>query len=106
VRPRRLRGTQHGIGVGGDAHARDVLRDGVVEELDRLRHEPEVLSKQLPIPLVQRGAVQPHSAFGRRPDADESAHQRGLAAPARPDDAECFAGLEAKDGVIGLPACG
>ena len=66
-----------------------------------------MLAERVRIPLVERGAVEPHRAARRRPDADQAAHQRGLAGAARTDDAERLAGLEARSctlATIGLRA--
>jgi hypothetical protein len=75
VRAGRARSAQHRIGVGIDAHSRDVFRDRPVEQLDRLRDETEVLPENLRVPLVERGAIEAHAAFSGSPDTNESAHQ-------------------------------
>ena len=55
-----------------------------------------MLAEQVRIPLVERGAVEPHATVRRPPDAHEGAHQRGLAGAARTDDAQRLAGRERK----------
>ena len=92
MRAGRSRRAQHRLGVRSDAHPGDVFGDGAVEQLDRLRDESDVPAEHLRVPLVERGAVEPHAALRRPPDADERAHQRGLAGAARTDDAQRLAG--------------
>ncbi len=87
---------QHRVGVGREAHARNVLGHAPVEQVDGLRDEADVTAEQLRVPLLELGAVEPHAALRRQPQADEGAHQGGLAGAARADDAERFAGCEAE----------
>src|SRR5262249_10316342 len=47
-------------------------------------------------PVVGRGAVDPHAAFGWPPDPHQGPPQRGLARPARADDAHRLAHFEAE----------
>jgi hypothetical protein len=87
---------EHRIGIRLDAHSGDVLGDGSVEQLDRLRDEADMLAELVRIPLVERGAVEPHATFGRPPDAHKGAYQRGLAGAAWTDDPQRLALIESE----------
>ena len=53
-----------------------------------------IAAQRLVGPLGELRVVEPDAAAQRRPDARQRAHQRGLAATARADDAERLARLE------------
>ena len=86
--------------VGLGIEAADVLRDGAGEQLDVLRQVADMAAEHVGRPLVERGAVEPHLAADRLPDADQRADQRRLAGAARADDAEAVAGLEREGDVL------
>ena len=94
VRAGGLGRAQHGIGVRLYAHPGDVLGNGAVEQLDCLRDEADMLAELVRVPMVERGAVEPHATMRRPPDAHERAYQRGLAGAARTDDAQRLTRLE------------
>ena len=71
----------------------DILCDAAREQLNRLRQIAHVSAEHLAIPLVDRGAVEPHRAAHWFPDADYAPHQRGFARRTRADDADRLAGL-------------
>ena len=86
MRPARPGRPPARVGIGREAHARDVLGDGAIEEFDRLAHVADVPAERLLVPLSSVGAVEPDLAARQRPYADQAAHQRGLAGAARSDD--------------------
>ena len=84
-------GRQHRIGIGREAHARDVFRNGAVEEFDVLGDIADVAAERVLVPLLERGAVEPDLAARGSPDPGQRAHQRRLAGGARSDDGERLA---------------
>jgi hypothetical protein len=76
--------------------AADVLRDGAAEQFDVLRQIADMAAEHVGRPLVERGAVEPHLAAHRLPDADQRADQRRFAGAARADHAEPLPASSAK----------
>ena len=58
MRACRLRGPHQGGGVRFNVHPRDVLGNGAIEQLDRLRYVANVWAAKLGVPLVEGRPVE------------------------------------------------
>ncbi len=75
------------------AEAGDILGNRTGKEFHALRQIAEVATQRIGIPMLEFGTVDTDGTCGRRPDADKSTHETGLASPARPTIATASPGF-------------
>ena len=99
-------GAQDRLRVGAHLKARNIVRNGAIEQSHILRQISNGVAEIVGAPLIERGAVEPDHALAGRPDADERLGKRRFSGCARPKQRQTAAcrkpeGHVADDGPIG-----